>query len=645
MNPNAILGSCLAALLFSSVFPVRAADTTIARWKHGEVTAEEYQRWRKAFDVQEDSPVAVREMIFYRELVRRALETGMANQPTIEAQITAVQNRYLNRVVQQHVRESITVDDAHVDALLRENPSAFSRPEEFQLSTIYRSGKGGDRDLKSERELLEELRAQLENGASFSELAGQHSDSQSRFKGGKVGYIALSALPEDVASALEEMKPGDITEVIEYGNGVGIFQLDGIREAKRPTPEEARQSIYNNLFRIEFKQQMESLTSRLTGESASDGTASESLSRIAQYARDNGWHATPDVAEELTRRANKVLANAVWTELIQNMDTAASDAEIAARYEQKKNRFKEPKAYRIHGVFFGDLNGADAESRLREASAAVEQRLAGGPIAALEESGSDVLGPVWLYPTQLSARDPILLRAVRQLKPGQNTGLIRLKSGLWYIEVLDFRPARQLTLEESADTIRKNMEEQKLQAAKLEKRAEVLASLNIVFVESASAEEINPQDEFFAAIGDLCHSRFEGLSVFPEDPGESFRDKTLIAHIASCSEDEIRIPFAVGNDTSRTWILRKTADGLELKHDHRHEDGTPDEITMYGGTAQTPGTSISQAFPADAHTAKLIPEAATNEWILSLENGAKTLVYYLERHGEPRFRAVLERVE
>ncbi|MGB5292679.1 MAG: hypothetical protein WBN41_14645, partial [Lysobacterales bacterium] len=70
------------------------------------------------------------------------------------------------------------------------------------------------------------------------------------------------------------------------------------------------------------------------------------------------------------------------------------------------------------------------------------------------------------------------------------------------------------------------------------------------------------QELFFARIKSLCGSKFEGKSVFPEDPGDGFRDKLLVALVQTCSADEIRIPFIVGEDHSRTWILKKTSEGL-----------------------------------------------------------------------------------
>ncbi len=163
-----------------------------------------------------------------------------------------------------------------------------------------------------------------------------------------------------------------------------------------------------------------------------------------------------------------------------------------------------------------------------------------------------------------------------------------------------------------------------------------------------SCSTINPDDPrraFFERWQGLCNAEFEGETVFPADPGPDFKDHPLTATIADCSENTVAIPFAVGENRSRTWLLRRLPGGdLELKHDHRHSDGTPDEITLYGGTTRNHGSVTQQSFPADAYTAQLIPDAATNEWFLTLSADGQQLTYYLERHGKPRFKAELQRV-
>lgn len=157
------------------------------------------------------------------------------------------------------------------------------------------------------------------------------------------------------------------------------------------------------------------------------------------------------------------------------------------------------------------------------------------------------------------------------------------------------------------------------------------------------AGQSESQDTFFAQLSDLCGARFVGHSVFPEDPGDDWRDKTLVAYIETCTADEIRIPFIVGDDHSRTWIISRVDEGLQLKHDHRHADGTPDEVTMYGGTTQNAGSELSQSFPADSYTAELIPEASSNEWFLTFSDDGANLTYDLERNGQARFKAVLQK--
>lgn len=156
---------------------------------------------------------------------------------------------------------------------------------------------------------------------------------------------------------------------------------------------------------------------------------------------------------------------------------------------------------------------------------------------------------------------------------------------------------------------------------------------------SMASSQAEMQRAFFENLKRLCGQRFEGETVLPLDKDHPLAGKKLIMSVERCGEKEIRIPFLVGEDKSRTWIVTVTDAGLLFKHDHRHADGTPDKITMYGGLAAPNGTQYVQSFPADADTAKLIPEAATNVWTLQITPEKQKFTYYLERHGQPRYKA------
>jgi hypothetical protein len=156
---------------------------------------------------------------------------------------------------------------------------------------------------------------------------------------------------------------------------------------------------------------------------------------------------------------------------------------------------------------------------------------------------------------------------------------------------------------------------------------------------TTAEEPAADQRAFFQALGRWCGRSFEGATEFPPDPDHPMAGKRLLLTVSPCSEGEIRVPFQVGEDRSRTWILTLGGQGLLLKHDHRHADGTPDAVTNYGGWATAEGDATRQRFAADPETARLIPEAATNVWTLELDPATGRLVYALERHGQPRYRA------
>lgn len=157
--------------------------------------------------------------------------------------------------------------------------------------------------------------------------------------------------------------------------------------------------------------------------------------------------------------------------------------------------------------------------------------------------------------------------------------------------------------------------------------------------DAAGADLAAIQQTFFENLGRRCGRTFEGVTEFPPDPDHPMAGKRLLLTVGPCSTSEIRVPFQVGEDHSRTWVVTRGSQGLLLKHDHRHADGTPDKVTDYGGWAMADGSATRQRFAADKHTARLIPEAATNVWTLELDPAASQLVYALERHGKPRYRA------
>ncbi len=151
-----------------------------------------------------------------------------------------------------------------------------------------------------------------------------------------------------------------------------------------------------------------------------------------------------------------------------------------------------------------------------------------------------------------------------------------------------------------------------------------------------------PADRFMANIAQYCGQSFTGrvAANTPPPTDDAFANQTLIMHVRECSDNEIRIPFHVGDDHSRTWILTRTDEGLRLKHDHRHEDGSDDAVTMYGGDTDDDGTAMRQEFPVDQFSIDMFTRgdmlvSLTNVWAMEIVPD-ELFVYELGRRDSNR---------
>ena len=165
-----------------------------------------------------------------------------------------------------------------------------------------------------------------------------------------------------------------------------------------------------------------------------------------------------------------------------------------------------------------------------------------------------------------------------------------------------------------------------------------LIALAVLATAGCATPRAAPTADFFTRLSALCGKAFEGRIVSPPVASDaSFVGQRLVMHVRECTADTIRVPFHVGDDRSRTWVVSRTTTGYRLKHDHRHQDGAEDKVTLYGGDSVTPGTAIRQLFPADAFTKALLvrennPAGANNVWAVEVDPG-RLFAYELRRPG------------
>lgn len=189
----------------------------------------------------------------------------------------------------------------------------------------------------------------------------------------------------------------------------------------------------------------------------------------------------------------------------------------------------------------------------------------------------------------------------------------------------------------------------------------LLAALPLAACSTSSPDPLpQTQEAFWDALQSHCGKAYRGSLASGDERDADFRGRAMMAHWAECSDTRTAIAFHVqaadgssssseavgqtGNwNRSRTWVVTRTADGLRLKHDHRHEDGTEDAVTQYGGDTLSAGTARVQDFPVDAFSIAMFERgglhvSVTNVWRVEVDpagaRGAR-FVYQLTRRNDP----------
>jgi len=148
-------------------------------------------------------------------------------------------------------------------------------------------------------------------------------------------------------------------------------------------------------------------------------------------------------------------------------------------------------------------------------------------------------------------------------------------------------------------------------------------------------KDAEPADSILTQISSHCGKAYEGRVVSTDEADATFAQEQLVMHVRDCSDGEIRIPFHVGEDRSRTWVITRTSEGLRLKHDHRHEDGEEDAVTQYGGDSATI-TSGRVEFPVDQYSIDMftregLTASVTNVWAVEITD--EIFAYELSREN------------
>ena len=154
------------------------------------------------------------------ELRRQFAAVGL-NMETLEDQLR-VQISW-QRMIAGRYSTRVKVGAGQVSMMLQRMKAAANEPQ-FLVSEIFldASHAGGMSEAMSG---AQQLITQIQQGAPFAPVARQFSAAPTAAAGGEMGWVSAAELQPELLAAVEQMRPGQISQPIQVNDGVYILQL------------------------------------------------------------------------------------------------------------------------------------------------------------------------------------------------------------------------------------------------------------------------------------------------------------------------------------------------------------------------------------------------------------------------------------
>ena len=151
------------------------------------------------------------------------------------------------RLLGREVEPFINISDDEVRQVMKRLEDAKGAPE-YHVGEIYLSATPATQDqvLANANRLVE----QIKQGGSFVAYAHEYSEASTRSVGGDLGWVRAEQLPDPIASVIQQMSQGTLSEPIPVGGGYSIIVLIDKRQVLTADPRDATLALKQITMRL-----------------------------------------------------------------------------------------------------------------------------------------------------------------------------------------------------------------------------------------------------------------------------------------------------------------------------------------------------------------------------------------------------------
>lgn len=154
------------------------------------------------------------------------------------------------KLVNRQIKSKIVITKEDVKAYYEQHRDQFGGEQKYHLRNIIMQvpAPAGEQERQAVLRAMSAVYAKLKAGEAFATLAREYSQSPMAGEGGDLGVFGLSELSPQIQAAVQNLKPGEFSQILDTEYGYQIFGVKEIVEGGGKTLEAATAEIENSLF-------------------------------------------------------------------------------------------------------------------------------------------------------------------------------------------------------------------------------------------------------------------------------------------------------------------------------------------------------------------------------------------------------------
>ena len=273
------------------------------------------------------------------------------------------------KFIQQRIVPRIILNQSQVDTQLSQAALDLNQPN-FLMSWIVLPFENKKAEIKA-RQLANQLRQQLRQGASFDSLARNFSRGPNADQGGDLGWIPRNALPPPLQQFAKRSKPSTISQPIRLADGFYLVYLRDRREAEDAPAEKIRLHLLSLRVPVARGTSALKLQKRVQSQFPKCDKARDYAQTIGGNMNDLGFVPASDLSENLSRKLRRAKIGAIVPSLTQGdvqeflalCDRKVEAQQIASRRAIENRMLSEEAQIRARQMLLNLRREANVEQR------------------------------------------------------------------------------------------------------------------------------------------------------------------------------------------------------------------------------------------------------------------------------------------